>query len=68
MASLAAEDTERVLKDLEIQRELEFIEESPLGSGAFGSVRRARSVICLWGRSALSSPEGSMLIVVTGQV
>ena len=37
-----------LLKEFEIKRELEYIEEPPLGSGAFGFIQRARSVICLY--------------------
>ena len=42
MSNLLNEDIDRLLDELELKRELTFVDKSPLGRGGFGTVYRAR--------------------------
>ena len=46
MSDILDEDIDRLLEELELKRELTFVDESPLGRGRFGSVYRARCANC----------------------
>ena len=53
MSNILNEDHDQLLEELELQHELIFANKPALGSGGFGSVHQARSVICLY-----APPEG----------
>ena len=53
MSNISNQDIDQVLEELELQHELIFANKPALGSGGFGSVHQARSVICLY-----APPEG----------
>ena len=46
MSNLLNEDIDRLLDELELKRELTFVDKSPLGRGGFGTVYRARCANC----------------------
>ena len=46
MSNILNEDIDRLLDELELKRELTFVDESPLGRGGFGTVYRARCANC----------------------
>ena len=52
MSNVSNEDLNQVLEELELTRELTFVNEPALGSGGFGSAHKARSVMCHVSQSA----------------
>ena len=51
MSNILNEDIDRLLDELELKRELTFVDESPLGRGGFGTVYRARCAPIVRGRT-----------------
>ena len=53
MSNILNEDIDRLLDELELKRDLTFVDESPLGRGGFGTVYRARCASQLSGDGLL---------------